>query len=385
MLLTADRIHDGRRFLPEGSVLELDDEGVVVAIHHNAPPGEVIRHEGILCPGFVNAHCHLELSHLKGMLPEHTGLIPFLQKIPSYRLEFTEEQVKAARHEAYRELLNNGVVAVGDISNTDHTRDLRALDQLHIHSFVESIGFTETHADSRFNASLDVYNSFASQKPKDKMLRQSIIPHAPYSVSPSLFRLIDSFDKDSLISIHNQEAIAEDEYYRHKTGPVKDLLSGFNINDDFFECSGESSLQTYGSWLSPSHPMLFVHNACTAREDIRFAQQHFDDTYWCLCPNANLYIQDILPDVNAFLSESAAICIGTDSLASNHQLSILSELQTLKRFFPFLEWETLLTWGTLNGARALGMDTVVGSFEMGKKPGVVGVDLDGVKKIVWKD
>ncbi len=142
MLLTAPLIHDGNRFLPEGMVIETTEDGTIVALHEHFSNNEIIQHEGILSPGFVNAHCHLELSHMKDMMPRGAGLIPFLQKVPVYRTEFTDEQKKAARHLAYQELVTNGTIAVGDISNIDDTSDLRALDQLHIHTFIECLGFT---------------------------------------------------------------------------------------------------------------------------------------------------------------------------------------------------------------------------------------------------
>lgn len=385
MLLTAPQIHDGYTFLPAGSVLETDDAGTILAVHKEPVNGDVIRHQGILCPGFVNAHCHLELSHLKGMIPEHTGLIPFLKKIPTYRNTFTDEQIKAARHEAHKELLRNGIVAVGDISNVTDTLDIRALSKLHFHTFVECIGFTEQHARQRFEAALSIYNSFAAQESAGKILRQTVVPHAPYSVSKAVFELMDKHQPQALISIHNQESPDEDEYYRYKTGVVRELLAGFGIDDSFFQASGKSSLQTYTEWFSPQHPMLFVHNTCTTEEDLLIAMNRFDKTFWCLCPNANLYIENKLPDVPMLMRRNAHICIGTDSLSSNHQLCILSELSTLKKHFD-LDWEILLRWGTSNGAQALNMQERIGTFEPGKQPGIVNiVNLNtepGVQRII---
>jgi len=376
MFLTAPLLHDGYRFLPAGSALEVADNGTIVAIHTQPVQHEVVQYEGILCPGFVNVHCHLELSHMKGLMPEHTGLIPFLKKVPLYRTRFTDEQIKAARHQAYQELLKNGIVAVGDIANLTDTLDVRALDQLHIHTFVECIGFTEQHAQHRYEAASEVYNNFAKQQPTAKMLRQSIVPHAPYSVSQAVFSLIDHHQPQSLISIHNQESREEDAFYKNKTGAVRDLLGGFGINDDFFLPSGKSSLQTYSDWLSPDHALIFVHNTFSKRADVDFAMQRFQSTFWCLCPNANLYLENTLPDVEMLMSAGAEICIGTDSLASNHQLSVLAELETLKRNYPDLTWELLLQWGTINGAKALRMNEQIGSFEVGKKPGIINL-LEG--------
>lgn len=381
MLLTASLIHDGEKFLPEGSVLEIAADGRVIAIHEYAYGIDTVRYEGILCPGFVNVHCHLELSHMKGLIPEHTGLIPFLQNIPARRNDFTDEQITTARRDAYEELVRNGVVAVGDIANVPHTKDVRALDELHVHTFVECIGFTEERAAQAYAISQSVFNEFAAQTGNDKLLRQSIVPHAPYSVSGALFKLIDAQGANAVLSIHNQESKAENEFYEHGTGGVTDLLGGFGIDYNGFQPSGKTSLQTYGNWLSASHPLILVHNTQAAKEDIMFAKARFPKVHFCLCPNANLYIENRLPDVAMLRSEQVNICIGTDSLASNHQLSIVAELHTLHRQCG-IDWETLLQWGTSNGAAALQMKDIVGSFTPGRRPGVVLLnDLDQVPSV----
>ncbi|MBA3827729.1 MAG: amidohydrolase family protein [Taibaiella sp.] len=369
-LLTAPRIHDGRNWLPENSVVEVADDGTITAIHDGAVIAQATQYHGILAPGFVNVHCHLELSHMKGVVPRHTGLIPFLQTIPRHRNDYTEEEKSTARAAAYNELVENGVVAVGDIANVADTLDVRAKDELHVHTFVESLGFSAT-PQKQFGFSEQVYEAFSKQAGVTKRLRQSIAPHAPYSVSEQLFRMIDEHNKTSLLSIHNQESNAEDEYYMLKMGAVQTLLHSLGIDDRFFVPSGKSSLQTYLQWLSPSHPFIFIHNTCTTRNDVQVAKTLVPETYWCFCPNANLYIENRLPDVDMFIAEGATICIGTDSLASNSQLSVLAELHALKHYHSHLDWETLLQWGTYNGACALQMQDIAGSLTPGTKPGIL--------------
>ncbi|MBL7719263.1 MAG: amidohydrolase family protein, partial [Flavipsychrobacter sp.] len=213
--------------------------------------------------------------------------------------------------------------------------------------------------------------AFEAQQAGGKLLRQSIVPHAPYSVSPSLFRLISEHKPQSLITIHNQESEAEDQFYRNKEGAVNDLLSVLNISTGSFRPSGKSSLQTYTPYFQKDHSFIYVHNTYTANEDARFAHRHFAQTWWCLCPNANLYIEGRLPDIPMLMSEQRNICIGTDSLASNHQLSILSELQTINNHYPEIGWETLLRWATSNGAKALRMNDIIGTLTPGTEPGII--------------
>lgn len=373
MLLTASKIHDGKQWLPEGTIIEVDDNGVIIALHDSADTEGVIRHEGIIVPGLVNTHCHLELSHMKGVIPEHAGLVGFLKQVLFKRNGFTDEQKASARQEAFDQMLNNGIVAVGDIANTTDTLDLRAEAKMHFHTFVEAIGFNET-PQKQFDFSVAVYHGFDAQQHEEKILRQTIVPHAPYSVSQAMFSLVDKFDEIALLSVHNQECHAEDEYYLMKKGEINDLLQAIGIDDSFFTPSGKTSLQTYLQWLSPEHPVIFVHNTYTNRADIEVAQTLLKRVYWCLCPNANKYIENTLPDIPMLQEVCDNICIGTDSLSSNHELCILSELFTIKEQYHGTDWEDLLRWATYNGAVALQMDDTIGSIEPGKKPGLVLLD-----------
>ncbi|MBC7554686.1 MAG: amidohydrolase family protein [Taibaiella sp.] len=383
MFLSANLIHDGIAFLPQGSAISINDEGDVLELLEYSPEGTII-HDGILAPGFVNAHCHIELSHMKGSIAEHTGLIAFLKNVSLCRNNYSEIQKETARTNAYNELINNGIVAVGDISNSTETLGVRALDKLHFHTFIEALGFSEHGAATSFNYALKTYNAFCDQPQSHKLLKQSITPHAPYSVSSHLFRTIDAFDTQSLLSIHNQETEEEGRYYKLKEGGIRDLFSALGIDDTYFRPTGQSSIRSFMHWLQAKRKYIFVHNTFTEREDIQHIKDLGVDAFWCLCPNANLYIENRLPDVNMFLQENISICVGTDSLASNKKLCILSELSTLKNHFPSLSWETLLRFGTYNGALALQMQDVAGRIEVGKRPGInliTGLEATGNPKV----
>lgn len=376
--LTADDIFDGRRFLGPERVLILDDNGTVSAVVPYSWAGEDIRKvEGVLCPGFVNTHCHLELSHMKGVIPEGTGLPRFLTSVMEQRQPPGQDVLQQAMADAALAMQQEGIAAVGDICNTTASIPLKITSPLYWHSFIECMGFVDGSAPQRLEHSLMIYSQF-----KGYQLPGSLVPHAPYSVSATLFRLISSIGNNAPLSIHNQEAAAENELYRHKTGAFLDFFRHFNIPADAFEPTGLSSLQSYLPYLESATSLLLVHNTFTTETDIRFAAAASPDISWCFCPNANLYIENALPDIPAFLQAGARITLGTDSLASNHRLSIWEEIQTIRARFPDIPVDTLLSWATLNGAEALGIADRFGSFEKGKQPGLVQILNDHAKAYI---
>ena len=128
--------------------------------------------------------------------------------------------------------------------------------------------------------------------------------------------------------------------------------------------------------MNPAHQTLFVHNTLSRVEDIHAAQAWNEKMFWVICANANLYIENRLPHLQSFIEAGATMTLGTDSLTSNWQLSILEEMKTISRFQSFIPFDTLLQWATLNGARALGMEDDLGSLEKGKSPGVLHLSFD---------
>lgn len=373
--ITAPQIHNGHTWLPAGSTIEVTNDGTIVAVT-DSPNAATLQYEGILCPGFVNAHCHLELSHMRGVVPQHTGLIPFLKTIPTHRNDHTPEQKRMARIDAYNEMADNGIVAVGDIANTADTIDLRAMDRIHMYTFVEAIGFNDARADAAMGYALQTLSAYAGQQMGGKKLSQSVTPHAPYSVSRSLFQKIGAQNIHGLLSIHNQESEEENRYFERKEGAVADLLHTLGIDDSQFAPSGKTSLRTYLPWLPGNMQYLFVHNTYTSAAEIDYANSYCQQAFWCLCPNANKYIENRLPDIKMLMGATPNICIGTDSLASNTELCILSELKTIKEHYPEIEWQTLLRWATSGGAAALQMTDTVGSIEPGKQPGIIHISVD---------
>ncbi|MFC4212127.1 amidohydrolase family protein [Pedobacter lithocola] len=348
----------------KNGIVEVNSEGEIVAILQEkyANHIDIKKLKGAIVPGFINTHCHLELSHLLGKIPERTGLVDFVKHIITGR-QADKDEIKSAMQMANKQMYNNGIVAVGDISNQISSKEIKQISQIFYHTFVEAMGFNPQRAEAVMDYAIGIKNEFFP-------LSASVVPHAPYSVSSELFKLIneEAESDNAFLSIHNQETVEENAFFVDKTGRFLELYKFLGLDIAFFEPSGKSSLQT---WLPKmvNQKLLLVHNTVSNKEDIEFATQNHHNLYWCFCPNANLYIENSLPDVNLWMEKQLKITIGTDSLASNKQLNILAEMKTLQKH-KNIGFENLLQWATINGAEFLGLDKQFGTIEVGKTPGL---------------
>ena len=336
-------------------VLQISNDGQVIAIFKNrsdVPQDKLEVFEGLLCPGFVNAHCHLELSHLKGNAEKGKGFLEFAGTIRK-RDDFSAFEKQNAIEKAEQEMINNGIVAVGDICNTSDTIEQKQKENLKYYNFIETFGVDINKLDVVFSQAIELKNEFRAAGQK-----ASIVPHAPYSVPPVLMNKINNYfdEKDELLTIHMQETKEENQLFEKKEGAFFTWLNGMEANVSIWENRNKSTdiLQELGN-----KKMLLVHNTFAKKEDIT-------DNYYCTCPKANLYIENALSDYSIF--DTDKLCVGTDSLASNDALSILEELIVIQKNSNF-DMNTLLKIACKNGAEALGFEQL-GTFEKGKTPGV---------------
>jgi aminodeoxyfutalosine deaminase len=377
----ADNLFDGYRFLGKGQVLITDQTGKISAIVPVSEAGDDIEKlEGILSPGFVNCHCHLELSHLKNVIPPHTGLIEFLCSVVTKR-GFDPTVIKQEIEKAEKEMYNNGIVAVGDIGNTADTAGVKSSSSIRWQNFVEVLGFTDEKAEENINHYKTVLAELQNtQRSIFTIQRSTLVPHAPYSISPKTFELINEETEGKIISIHNQEHPAEDELYKTGGGDYLKLFKIFGIDKSPFPVTKKSSLQSYLPHFTKGQTIFLIHNTFMPEEDIVFANQYAEKNslklVYCLCPNANLYIENKLPLIENFMKHDCHIVLGTDSYSSNWQLSIAKEIQSVHQYFSQIQLENILQWATIDGAKALQWDDELGSFEKNKTPGIVLIKPD---------
>ena len=369
--IKADVIYSLVKAPQKDGILVLDEQGVILDLLDKNHPKYAAAAEnaevysGIICPGFVNTHCHLELSYLHAKIDENTGLSGFVSQLQKTRTKFGDKEIEEAIVLAENQMIENGIVAVGDICNGTSTLKQKLQRKLYYHSFIELFAFDENKAEEVFDRGKLIYESFIREG-----LSASITPHAPYSTSEKLMRLIaaHSIAQHNILSIHNQESEEENKLFQNKSGKMAEMLQNFGFDLNRWKESNQNSLPTYSSYLNTSLPILLVHNTYTSAADLQ--QLDLKNFYLCICANANLFIENKLPPLQEFTKLNARLTLGTDSLASNHQLSVWEEIKSIRTHFPTYELNELLKWACLNGANYLGIQQNFGSFEVGKKPGI---------------
>ena len=365
-IISANSIFNGINFLSQEMALVIDDFGLLKDIVKKTEiqSSEIEHYDGIIAPGFVNAHCHLELSHLFSQIESKTGLIEFLKQVIAKRNNFNKKEQEDAAIEADFKMWESGIVAVGDISNIDTTFKTKANSKIYYHTFIELIGLNPLHSETIFEKGLSLLKELENYN-----LIGSLAAHAPFSSSKLLINKIANYNSSNNLafSIHNQESEEETKFFAGRPSGINDLFDYLNIDINWFIPPKTSSLLSYLDEI-PNKKSLLVHNTFCKEEDIIASKYKFIN--WCFCPGANLFIENTLPNCDLFLNHNQNWCIGTDSLASNQKLDMCFEASILLSKLPSISIESILKALTYNGAKALGIEDKFGKLIIGKNTGL---------------
>jgi cytosine/adenosine deaminase-related metal-dependent hydrolase len=345
-------------------ILEVEDDGTVRKLYDFGGEMRELAHteflNGVLVPGFINMHTHLELAHLSQITPPGMGLPHFIKFIISQRdTQATQTELHTADNYMYR----NGIVAACDISNTTSTIEVKQQSKIHYHTFTEISGLMPEVAQKRLSQTLTILNAF-----RDAGLSASVAPHAPYSISEELWNsLLPVLKSGKITTIHNQESDEENRMFMQGHSKLTETFGKMGIMDNHWQKKGQRSLPHILPWLSGTH-LLLVHNTYTQTTDLQTLINSKLPTGLVLCPTSNKQIENRLPAIDAFRRMSFPIMLGTDSNASGQSLSLLPEMVLLQEEMN-VQFAELLEWATANAAKFMGWSQL-GSFEAGKKPGI---------------
>jgi len=361
MILTAPHIFLENTFQTDVYIV-FDESGFIQDVIKN-PNYEVTdaqKLNGLLVPGFVNAHCHLELSHMKGFIPRHIPMAEFARILIGNRHVAIDQQESKIR-EAVEQMVATGTVLVGDIANEEITLNIKLdyTERLNIHTFWELFGLNEEKSLQAFDKSLQIPERYKAV---------TLVPHAPFTVLPALMEKIVLWNKNynTRMSIHALESEDEMNYFKDHTGNFPAFFESFAPD---LRAPEAHPLDYFFRYFDKELKVLYVHMTEATVDELKRIEEHTPDYYVCLCPRSNIFIHNKLPNVPIFDLEK--VCLGTDSLASNDDLDLLKEILCLQQAFPSIDLAMLLQSATINGAKALSSETVFGQFKRGFRPGAV--------------
>ena len=354
--------------------VEYENDGTIVrtGVCEN-PDREPVFLDGAIVPGFVNAHCHIELSYMKGLFRKGTGMAGFIDQINSLRDTKSLEEKVRDLDGAMDHLWNQGVVAMADISNCDDSFAVKASHPMYTRTFLEVFG-TEPEDCGTVMQGVRKLKEVADRFGLDA----APTPHACYTMSPELLTAVSVEGlRSGFLSFHSEETEEEEQMLKLGSGRMWENRreAGMSVPP----VTGKSSLLYFIDRLLCGHPapfdehILLVHECCMDQEGIDAVKAVMNHPFVALCPLSNLFIHNTLPPVELMRRNGLKLCVGTDSLSSNDDLNPVAELYCLQRNFPEIPLGELLTWACRNGAEFLSRPEL-GTLDPGKRPGLVLID-----------
>lgn len=361
-LTDADPIRNG--------FVEYDDISGEILSVGSCPEGVVVS-EGALTPGFVNAHCHVELSHLHKKFVKGSGMAGFIDQINALRDWAGRERKQELVKEWMDKMWSDGVSAMADISNDDSSFDVKSSHRMYTRTFLEVFG-SEPEMCEGVMADVTALQKLADSCGIDA----APTPHSCYTMSPALLSESAAAGlKRGYISYHSQESQEEEDLLLTGSGAMYEnrVRNGMSTPP----VTGESSLKYFLHRLEHAHAapydehVLLVHNVCLSQSDIDAAKRVMNNVWWAVCPLSNIFIHNALPSIPLMRENGLSITLGTDSLSSNDDLDMVAEMFCIHENFPEVPMSEILEWSSLNGACFLSKENELGSLERGKKPGIV--------------
>lgn len=356
------------------------DDGRVAAVGgaEDPPPGPVEELGAVvLMPALVNAHTHLELSWLRGRVPPAATFIDWIKQLfvtrGGRRERTDDEQVIAAARYAAREMRESGTAAVGDISNSLASVEPIRAQGLRGIVFHELLGFNLPHGRSVIDSR--PLRAAAAALGGDAV-RVAVAPHAPYSVSPELFRAIRDEVNNAdvpITSVHVAEAESEIAFLKDGSGPWPGILRWVGSTREDWSPPGTGPIEYLDALGVLDARTLVVHGVQLGDDSL--ARVAARGCTLVTCPRSNQWVGAGVPPVARFYAAGVKVAVGTDSLASVDDLNLFAELKAMRWLAPAVPARTLLASATQVGAEALGLGDELGTIEPGKRAAIIGIAL----------
>lgn len=351
--VTSSPINDGSICIVDQKIADFGPSKVIQRKYNLPVTG---FENSVVVPGWVNAHCHLELSLLKDEISREGSFVDWIEHVIEARthLNDPERTIEQARRQL-EHIRQTGTVLVADITNGELLSTELQVDGIERIINFEILGFQSDKAEQIY---IEAFNNRQKSNPA-----ANIVPHAPYSVSSKLIKKM--FDRNSVFSIHTAESCSEVEFIKSGSGPFKDLLINRKVWDESWQGSRLSPVKYLNELEVLNDNTLLVHAVQIDADDISILKRQ--NVNVCLCPRSNHQLKVGQAPVDLLVANRVNTCIGTDSLASNEDLDMNNEIKFLFEHSNLKNPAEIIRIATINGARALQRDDRLGSIEIGKQ------------------
>lgn len=353
-------------------------DGRIRQIGRGVPPGPAVDlADTAILPGLVNAHTHLELSWMAGQVAPAAAMTDWLRNLLRLRRGKTSVEPgfeRDAAREAARQMAHTGTVLAGDVSNTLSSPSILKETGLGGVVFHEVLGFNA--ADPVLLVREAIARMAAAEASLDSApqpVRLALSAHAPYSVSPALFREIARRHRQGPLAVHLAESKEELEFLRAGTGPIPGILRGLGVWIDDWSPPRLAPVDFLATvdYLRPG--LLAVHGVHLTADELE--QLRRAGATLVTCARSNLWVGAGMPRISSFYASGVPVAVGTDSLASVASLSMFDELAELRRIAPDVAAASLLESATRVGAEALGFGATHGTLAPGKSAAIIAVSV----------
>jgi cytosine/adenosine deaminase-related metal-dependent hydrolase len=364
----------------ENGIISIDD-GRITAVGENitdSPPEQL--GEVALLPALINAHTHLEFSDLTAPLGEaNMPFAKWIGRVIDYRRQRSGNEAaakQAAIQQGLAESHESCVAAIGEIATLPHdpsNYDDAAVDTTGV-QFLELLGLAPEREAELIAAARD----HLQQASTDNRWQMGLSPHSPYTASPQLVASAVELARefDAPVAMHLAETREEMELLATGGGPLADFLKELGAWREGAIELGSEPLD-YLQLLAESPRSLVIHGNYLVEEELQFLAEHRQRMTLVYCPRTHARFGHPAYPLLAALRAGVRVALGTDSRASNPDLSLWEELRHISHQFPQLAGEDILRMGTLHGAEALGLDAELGSLEAGKQARLAIAPLTG--------
>ncbi|MGD9630999.1 MAG: amidohydrolase family protein [Pyrinomonadaceae bacterium] len=376
--ISSEPIKDGAIALDADKIVEVGDREALISKF----PAFLVEDLGraAILPGFVNCHSHLELTALRGALDEvEHDFKAWLLKATAMRAALSDDEIISSAIDGAREGAAAGVTCFGDIGRFGHA-GVAALKEVGLRGVVfQETEFSPDNSTADEDLKILVEKFEKLKQEETDLVKVGLSPHSPYTVGSRLFELIAQYSIINRVplTIHAAESADEDALMMRGEGLFADFASRAGLEWNSPHCTSIEYLERLG--VLSARPLL-AHCVTVSDSDINKIRSN--GAKIAHCPKSNAKFGHGYAPFEKFLDAGIAVGLGSDSVASNNVCDLLEESRfaaLAARNRPgsnrFVSAREILETATLGGAKALGLDHLIGTLEPGKQADIAVVSL----------